>query len=842
MDIFKPEVVKNDFLIENILKPIFSYQSNEISPYSQIFGIFSMSILVVAAVLLIVSFVQKTMNTAADGTLKHIQATTILRWLIGLVLLLPVPPSNFSLGVQGVVWLAGQGVNLANVAYEKWDLNTTLTNKDLSYNTNYNNQLLSVLKTAVSSHLCINSAAENLSIHANGSKPNFAVKSKSYKTDQVVYNFGDFGSKYIQDHQICGSLTISYPAEAKSRTPATDQLIQWADQSLVNDTQLKNSLKQSHIQAMNNLVSVDAANIAKSIKTASTEQLSSMIENALKNYNNTIKATFNNLSIFNKEASNKMKENGIAAAGAWFFKVSLINQQVNKALNNLPAVNSMKTSSDNEKNCSWYNFLGTNCSNAKKLAEYSTQISADQKIFDLKFTDSLKHLSANSADKKIATAAAQDKKSDAESDFLDLFKPVTSLDFNRLNYIDQTTKSIGNPLVKIQSIGQDIATGVQSVILGMIAFSWTGLVTAVAVAVVVTPFLLGLLIPALALAFYIPLLPFITWLGALVGWIVMLALSIFGVPLWLLAHLIPDQQGLIGRTGQGYMLILELFLKPVLLFAGYLSALFLLNPVMLLLNSFFGFAAESIFDETSSFLYVLYLISIFAIYFVIVNQLLKLLLNLMTEIPDSLFSWLGTNLNKTLSNYGHQLDERSNQAQGTVLAHSVAGLGQISNGLNSLFKKSHTDNNKEQKELNKYHKTDGQDLDLIKKSADFNVKNVATDKQYTANFKKAEKTDLTKQKEHVFNSNTDVNLSKAEKADIANNRAEFSTAETVKKADVSSNSTQFKQAQTAEKIDLAEQREQALKAKAEQDLNLEDSELSAYKKKRIKDKLNVDIA
>ncbi|MFC0977378.1 hypothetical protein ACFGYE_10775, partial [Pasteurella multocida] len=219
--------------------------------------------------------------------------------------------------------------------------------------------------------------------------------------------------------------------------------------------------------------------------------------------------------------------------------------------------------------------------------------------------------------------------------------------------------------------------------------------------------------------------------------------------------------------------------------------------------------------------------------------------NLMTEIPDSLFSWLGTNLNKTLSNYGHQLDERSSQAQGTVLAHSVAGLGQISNGLNSLFKKSHTDNNKEQKELEKFKKTDGQDLDLIKKSADFNVKNVATDKQYTANFKKAEnaeKTDLTKQKEHVFNSNTDVNLSKAEKADIANNRAEFSTAETVKKADVSSNSIQFKQAQTAEKIDLAEQREQALKAKAEQDLNLEDSELSAYKKKRIKDKLNVDIA
>lgn len=786
MDIFKPEVVKNDFLIENILKPIFSYQSNDVSPYAQIFSIFSMSILVVAAVLLIVSFVQKTMNTASTGTLKEIQATTILRWLIGLVLLLPMPPSNFSLGVQGVVWLAGQGVNLANVAYEKFDLNTTLTNKDLSYNTNYNNQLLSVLKTAVSSHLCINSAAENVGIYSNGSKPAFAVKSKSYKTDQVVYNFGDFGSKYIQDQSICGSLTISYPTEAKNRALTAEQssqLIQWADQSLVNDTELKNSLKQSHVQAMNNLVSVDAANIAKSIKTASTEQLSSMIENALKNYNNTIKATFNNLAIFNKEASNKMKENGIAAAGAWFFKVSLINQHVNKALNNLPAVNSMKTSTDNEKNCSWYNFLGTNCSNAKKLAEYSTQISADQKIFDLKFTDSLKHLSANSADKKIATAAAQDKKSNAESDFLDLFKPITSLDFNRLNYIDQTTKNVGNPLVKIQSIGQDIATAVQAIILGLVGFSWTGLVTAVAV--VVTPFLLGLLIPALALAFYVPLLPFITWLGALVGWVVMLALSIFGVPLWLLAHLIPDQQGLIGRTGQGYMLILELFLKPVLLFAGYLSALFLLNPVMLLLNSFFGFAAESIFDETSSFLYVLYLISIFAIYFVIVNQLLKLLLNLMTEIPDSLFSWLGTNLNKTLSTYGHQLDERSSHATGTVLAHSVAGLGQLSNGLNSLFKKSHIDNNKEQKELEKFKKTDGQDLDLIKKSADFNVKNVASDKQYKAEFKKAE---------------------------------------------------------NAKKIDLTQQREQALKAKAEIDFNKENNELSAYKKKRIKDKLNIEVA
>lgn len=797
MDIFTPEIVKNDFLIENILKPVFSYQSDQASPYSQIMSIFALAITVVAAVLLIFNIVQKLMNTASTGTLKEVSATTILRWLVGLVLLIPMPPSNFGLGVQGVVWLAGQGVNLANVAYEKWDLNSTLTNQDLSYNTNYNNQLLNILKTATSSHLCVLSARENVNILANGSKPDFAFKARNYNKNQTVYSFGNFASKSLQEQNICGHLTISYPADTQRKTTTSEQLIKWADQSLVNDTELKNSLKQAHIKAIDKLITTDALNIAQNIKKASAEQLSSMIESALKNYNNTIKTTFNNLSIFSSDTTNKMKESGIAGAGAWFFKVSLINQQVNKAINNLPSVSSMKTSEDHSKNCSWYNFLGTSCSSAEKLEHYSSSISADQKVFEMKFTDSLKHLSANSTDKKIATSASADKKADKESDFLDLFKPISSVDFNRLNYIDQTTKNIGNPLVKIQSIGQDLATAVQAIILALIAFSWTGIISAVAV--VITPFLLGILIPALLLAFYVPLLPFITWVGALVGWVVMLALSIFGVPLWLLAHLIPDQNGIIGRTGQGYMLILELFLKPVLLFAGYLSALFLLNPVMLLLNSFFGFAAESIFDETSSFLYVLYLISIFAIYFVIVNQLLKLLLNLMTEIPDSLFNWLGTNLNKTLSSYGHQLDERSNQSTATVLAHSAAGLGQLSNGLTSLFKKS--DNNKTNEENN------------IKKQLDDNVVSMN---------KEEDKLNKDLNSNSVLNNNNKLN--KSENLNTNENKAEL------------------KQAENAKRININQERQQTINNKISEDLNKDESELSTYRKKRIRRNLNKETA
>ena len=47
---------------------------------------------------------------------------------------------------------------------------------------------------------------------------------------------------------------------------------------------------------------------------------------------------------------------------------------------------------------------------------------------------------------------------------------------------------------------------------------------------------LPLLLYGLALAYYLPAIPFIRWISALAGWVILIVESLVAAPLWLCAH------------------------------------------------------------------------------------------------------------------------------------------------------------------------------------------------------------------------------------------------------------------------------------------------------------------
>ncbi|MEH8088739.1 hypothetical protein P9092_11165, partial [Gallibacterium anatis] len=80
-------------------------------------------------------------------------------------------------------------------------------------------------------------------------------------------------------------------------------------------------------------------------------------------------------------------------------------------------------------------------------------------------------------------------------------------------------------------------------------------------------------------------------------------------------------------------------------------------------------------------------ISIMIIYCSVLITSLKLVFNLITEIPDNIFKWLGTNLNENLSNYAHNLDEKSDVRVRTATAHTTAAAGHLVNAANTSVTK-----------------------------------------------------------------------------------------------------------------------------------------------------------
>ena len=76
------------------------------------------------------------------------------------------------------------------------------------------------------------------------------------------------------------------------------------------------------------------------------------------------------------------------------------------------------------------------------------------------------------------------------------------------------------------------------------------------------------------LLFYVvPFLPFLYFFFAVGTWIKSVFEAMVGVPLWALAHIRIDGENLPGPTaGAGYLMILEIFLRPILILFGLLAA------------------------------------------------------------------------------------------------------------------------------------------------------------------------------------------------------------------------------------------------------------------------------
>ena len=183
--------------------------------------------------------------------------------------------------------------------------------------------------------------------------------------------------------------------------------------------------------------------------------------------------------------------------------------------------------------------------------------------------------------------------------------------------------------------------------------------------------MISLLIPAAIMVWYIPMLPLILWLGSLIGWLTMLIQAIFGAPLWMLAHLTPDKESFVGRQGQGYMLVLSLCIRPLLMVIGLVVSIQLLMPVGKLINAFFGFAASATLGG-SGFMWLMGCVAITGIYAMVLQNTVKKIFSLIHVIPDSLLQWFGGNDQKILGEYANGIEQGSQQ-----------GIQQVSGGLSS---------------------------------------------------------------------------------------------------------------------------------------------------------------
>ncbi len=166
------------------------------------------------------------------------------------------------------------------------------------------------------------------------------------------------------------------------------------------------------------------------------------------------------------------------------------------------------------------------------------------------------------------------------------------------------------------------------------------------------------------LFYVLPFLPFLYFYFAVASWVKAIFEAMLGAPLWALAHLRIDGDGLPGdAASNGYFLVLEIFIRPILTVFGLIAAILIFSTQVRILDLVWdlvvtnaaGFTElDDIINEPVTFMDVSNQRSLvdeffFTVIYTIVCYMLALAsFKLIDKIPDNILRWAGAGV----SSYG----------------------------------------------------------------------------------------------------------------------------------------------------------------------------------------------
>jgi len=104
------------------------------------------------------------------------------------------------------------------------------------------------------------------------------------------------------------------------------------------------------------------------------------------------------------------------------------------------------------------------------------------------------------------------------------------------------------------------------------------------------------LVISFILYYILPLLPFIYFFFAVMGWVKSIFEAIVAMPLWALSHIVQwDGEGMAGPAAKnGYMLLLEIFLRPIMILLGLVASVIFFSALVIVLNEVFKITIENL--------------------------------------------------------------------------------------------------------------------------------------------------------------------------------------------------------------------------------------------------------
>ncbi|MCU1737539.1 MULTISPECIES: DotA/TraY family protein [unclassified Pseudomonas] len=175
------------------------------------------------------------------------------------------------------------------------------------------------------------------------------------------------------------------------------------------------------------------------------------------------------------------------------------------------------------------------------------------------------------------------------------------------------------------------------------------------------------------LSTYLPMVPFVIWFGAAVNWLVVVGEAIIGAPLWAITHLGGDGDGMGQKSGHGYIFLLNVMVRPILMVIGFFLGGAGVVAGGTLLNQLFGIAlANAQFDSITGLVSIVFYLTI---YCSMCLNLVHSCFNLIYIVPDQVINWVGGHASGTLGRDDNDKMKNALNVFGAKLEQNIKGGG-----------------------------------------------------------------------------------------------------------------------------------------------------------------------
>lgn len=601
---------------------------------------------------------RKIMQSGHDGSMfdrsNHI-AWGPIRMVFGISSMVPTA-NGWCLGQLLMLWGAAQmGIGIANIgtnsALDAFTKGQAMIMQPVSPNTE------DLARSLFESNLCMYGV--NASLDAVASAGGYVTDNDYVNQDA---NSDSTGFILKSKYYVCGGANATSAENTATSTSSTQV-----------DT---SSIRQAHIDALANMqsqLSGDANTFVQAVvarqngSNATLPNSQSAIMNAARVYENTMTSTLRDqqsvLGQLANTISDQIREQGWFALGSWYQTFAQANtnlgnaaaakgQAFSRSTGTQPPVNDLYDSA-------W----------AAYTTQQSTQSNADA-----------------------LTAASSFNTSDTEGGvmraiFHNAGQSLTTslIDGMSTNAVDQV-----NPVITMKNIGDYIigtaettlgayvlanaATGASETIAGKVADWFTGLPSIVKAGLAaISPFIIIIILALFSigatLSVYIPFAPFIIWFSACINWLVIVGEAVIAAPLWAMTHLHADGEGMGQKTTHGYIFLLNVMVRPILMVIGFFLGGAIVQVGGTFLNSQFpSVIANSQFDSVSGIVSFIWWIFI---YCSICLTLINSSFSLIHIVPDQVINWVGgyaaPNLGRdTASSANNAADQLGSRTEGSI--------------------------------------------------------------------------------------------------------------------------------------------------------------------------------